>query len=383
MARTFTAIPMLLGGIGMVAISCSAGSNPGAGLTNHGGEAGASSTATDAGVPPPRADAGADGADSADDALPSAPQAFLRIAQLSPDLPAVDVCVAPHGTTAFQGPLLARLAASLGEDGGTEAAAPGLVFTQVSAYLSLDQGPYDVRLVAAGANSCSSSLPSASAPGDVDSGEDGAISVDSGAAGGPTDGGEDEAQATDGTVDASSGTPDWTDLPPLTFHTYTTLLIAGDWQPAGADPGLTLALLPDDAVLAGPAAALRAVNAVPGWPAADFGLGSFATDWMPVLTGVIFAAASAHAGTDDGVVDPNGYLAISPQHAQAMGARPSSGDAGVGVAVASRVEIDLGSVATVVAVGGKTGDSAHPPALLLCTDNQPSGALLSDCNVSP
>src|ERR1700722_13186333 len=96
MTRTFTAIPMLVCGIGVVALSCSGGSSPGGGLANHRVEAGASPPAIDSGVPP--VDAGADGDDSADDAAPSAPQAFLRIAQLSPDLPAVDVCVAPHGT---------------------------------------------------------------------------------------------------------------------------------------------------------------------------------------------------------------------------------------------------------------------------------------------
>jgi hypothetical protein len=47
------------------------------------------------------------------------------------------------------------------------------------------------------------------------------------------------------------------------------------------------------------------------------------------------------------------------------------------------VEIDLGSIATIIAIGGKTGDSANPPALLLCIDNTPSGGLLSDCSVAP
>jgi hypothetical protein len=34
----------------------------------------------------------------------------------------------------------------------------------------------------------------------------------------------------------------------------------------------------------------------------------------------------------------------------------------------------------VIAVGGKTGDAIHPPALLLCIDNQPPGGLLADCS---
>jgi hypothetical protein len=340
MIRTIFAIPMFFGTTGMLVFACSAGSHPEGGTPADGG-IDARGTSPGAG-----ADAGSDGDDSTDEAPSSPPLAQLRVAQLSPDLGPVDLCVAPHGTTVFRGPLLAELAASLGDDAGTDAAPPGLAYPQVSAYLSLDEGTYDVRLVAAGASTCS--LPA----------------IEAGTA-------------------AFPGTPDWTDLPPVAFNTYTTLLIAGDWQVAGADASLTLTLLPDDAVLAGPAAVLRAVNAVPSWPAADFGLGTFAIDWTPVLVGVPFAAASAHAGADDGVVDANGYLPIPTEVAQAMGARPSSRDAGVAVAVASSVEIDLGSIATLLAIGGKTGDSTHPPALLLCTDNQPSGGLLSDCSVSP
>jgi hypothetical protein len=373
-------ILMLLAGFGLVAVACNARSN--AGGSSHAGQD------LEAGVPLPVADAGVDGGDSAGEAAAISPQAYLRIAQVSPHLPPIDLCVAPHGTTAFQGPLLARLIASTGQDAGTDALAPGLAYAQVSAYLSLDEGQYDVRLVAAGASSCSASLPTASAPDD--GGEDAASRADTGRAvdgeAREVDDAETEDTGDDGStsdVAGSGDTPDRTNLSALSFDTYTTLLIAGDWEPAGADPGLTLTLLADDAVLAGPAAVLRGVNAVPSWPAADFVLGSFASDWMPILTAVPFAAASAHAGTDDGVVDANGYLAISTQMVQAMGARSSSGDGGGAEAVAASVEIDLGSIATLIAVGGKTGDATHPPALLLCTDNQPSGGLLSDCSVSP
>jgi hypothetical protein len=377
-SRSSTVTPLLLAGLGLVAVACSARSNAaGSSHANQG---------TEAGGPLPVADAGADGAD---DATAIAPQAYLRVAQLSPDLPPIDLCVAPHGSTVFQGPLLARLVASLGaEEGGTtDASPPGLAYAQVSAYLALDEGQYDVRLVAAGASSCSASLSSANAPDD--DGDDAASFVDAGR-GGDSEAGEaetddtgGESSTTDAGADGAGGTADRTNLSLLSFDTYTTLLIAGDWQPAGADPALTLTLLPDDAVLAGPAAVLRGVNAVPSWPAADFGLGSFATDWTPILTAVPFAAASARAGAGDGVVDADGYLPIATQMGQAMGARSSSGDGGGADAVATSVEIDLGSIATLIAIGGKTGDAMHPPALLLCTDNQPSGGLLSDCSVSP
>jgi hypothetical protein len=110
--------------------------------------------------------------------------------------------------------------------------------------------------------------------------------------------------------------------------------------------------------------------------------GSAVTQWMPLLTGVHFAAASTEVNPDDGVLDSNGYVAIAPLSAQAMSARPSSSDTAIDTAAAKSVTIVLGSIATVVAIGGKTGDSSHPPALLLCTDNQPSGGTLADCSIA-
>jgi hypothetical protein len=183
--------------------------------------------------------------------------------------------------------------------------------------------------------------------------------------------------------DAAAPGTDWTSLPPLAFNTYTTLLVAGDLSPVGSDAPLTVTMLPDDAVLAGGAALLRAVNAVPSCPSLGFGLSSI-SQWMPLLTDVSFATASARAAPGDGTVDANGYLPIAPLDGQAMSAGPASSDAGAGVATASAASVDivLGSIATVLAIGGKTGDTANPPALLLCMDNQPSGGLLSDCSVA-
>src|SRR5580704_12402257 len=108
----------------------------------------------------PSADAGAevdatasDGGDDASDAMDAAPtQAMVRFAQLSPDAPALDVCLAAHGTGDYRGPLLAQFAEDAGLPG--DASAPGLSFAEVSAYFAIEPGTYDVRLVAAGATSC-------------------------------------------------------------------------------------------------------------------------------------------------------------------------------------------------------------------------------------
>ena len=69
--------------------------------------------------------------------------ARLRIAHLSPDAPAVDVCIAPHGTTDFAGPVLAGAGA-----------ASGLSYGNVTKYLDVEAIQYDVRVVAPGAANC-------------------------------------------------------------------------------------------------------------------------------------------------------------------------------------------------------------------------------------
>src|SRR6202030_1440041 len=53
---------------------------------------------------------------------PPLPFALVRVANWSPDAPGVDFCLAPHGTTAFVGPLLGTQSALL------DAAAPLLAY---------------------------------------------------------------------------------------------------------------------------------------------------------------------------------------------------------------------------------------------------------------
>jgi hypothetical protein len=304
----------------------------------------------DTGTLSPTTDGGSDG--SADDEASTSSQTYLRIAHVSPDMPPIDVCVALHGTGSFQGPLIGQLVAATAgdarEDADTDtveggAAAPGVAYSQLSAYLALGPGQYDVRIVSGGASSCSPLL--------------------------------------DAGVDGAAGVPDSTNLPALAVDACTTLIVAGEISPVGTDQGVAVVMLPDDAVLAGGAASLRAINAMPSEPSLDLGLGS-ATMWLPLLTDVRFGAASTRANPDDGALDSNGYISIAPLSAQAMSVRPSSSDAATDTASASSVTVPLGSIVTTIAIGGKTGDSAHPPALLLCTDNQPSGGILADCSIA-
>jgi hypothetical protein len=84
-------------------------------------------------------------------------RALLRMANWSADSPAVDFCMAPHGTAAFQGPVLGTDAASI-DDAGIDAGSGTLPFPQISAYLLVDPGQYDIRVVAGGAVDCSTGI---------------------------------------------------------------------------------------------------------------------------------------------------------------------------------------------------------------------------------
>jgi hypothetical protein len=72
--------------------------------------------------------------------------AQLRLANLIPTAPGLDLCIAPHGSQAFEGPLLASLGLS-----------SGVRYTDVSTYLAVPAGAFDFRLVAGG-GSCSQPL---------------------------------------------------------------------------------------------------------------------------------------------------------------------------------------------------------------------------------
>ncbi len=338
-------------------------------------------------------DAGADTSFAATPALGSdaglqeasaaAPQSFFRVAHLSPDLPRMDVCVAAHGTKNFVGPLVAQLS-------GGDASASGLSYAQVSGYVAVAPGAYDVRIIESGSASCVAAAADADAgEGSALDGGDDAAAVDGATDAAPDDGGLD-ASPDGGSPDGEAGAaatavllaPDTTDLPGLANNTYSTLLLAGARAPTGNDPALTVTVLRDDAALAGGGASLRAVNAVLAPGSLDFGLGSFASGWIPLFTNVAFARASSTVAPSAGAADTNGYLPIAPLAGQVVSVRASTSPT-TDTAVDKNAQIALGSVATVFAIGGKTGDSAHPRAILVCLDNGPVGGALAACSGSP
>jgi hypothetical protein len=285
----------------------------------------------DAAVVP--ADAPDDGGESTDAPDASPASTYVRVAQLSTDAPALDFCLGVPATAAVRGPFIGQFVGAAGIS--SDAGVAGLSYGQVSTYFTVHAGATELYLVPAGSASCS------------------------------PDGGADELQ-----------------LPPLVAVAYT-ILVVGEVTPADGSPGVSVRLIPDgDPTAPSPAsggASLRAINAVSGAGAQDFGFGSFASGWLPLLTGVAFGAADTQAAPSEGMVDPNGYLPVGPFSDEALSARASVG-ATSDTAVALDASVGFGSIATVFAIG-TLGDATHPPQLLLCDDNAPVGGYLADCSV--
>src|SRR5262249_53347108 len=73
--------------------------------------------------------------------------AHVRVAHVPRGPPAVDFCVAAHGTGTWAGPIL---------NGAGRAA--GLLYGNATKYFDLDAERYDVRIVAPGSAECTQSL---------------------------------------------------------------------------------------------------------------------------------------------------------------------------------------------------------------------------------
>ncbi|HMG52778.1 MAG TPA: DUF4397 domain-containing protein [Kofleriaceae bacterium] len=239
--------------------------------------------------------------------------AQLRIAHLSPDTPAVDVCVARAGA-GFGAPLLRSLGAT------------GLSYAQVTAYVELPAASYDVRVVHASAAGC-----------------------------------------------ATPVIPDTKALA-VTAELTATIAAIGDLEPVGADPALRLAVLVDAASVTAGKTKLRVVHASPGTPPVDVGTGTGA-GFQRLFTAIAFGKIAVHPPLEDG------YLESAPL-AQATVTARVAGTTTDALSFA-HATFDAGAIATVFAVGGKTGQSANPLRFLVCRDSHPADGLLASCAIAP
>lgn len=176
-------------------------------------------------------------------------RARIRVAHLSPDAPAVDVCVKPAGG-AYRAPVLASL--------GVPA---GLQYPQITAYVELPPATYDVRVVLPGDATCANAV-----------------------------------------VADTTGITVGKDL----TATVAALGVLDRSGAAAHDPGFRLAVLPDATGAAAGKGKLRFVHASPGTPAVDVGTG-VAHGFQRVFASVSFGQVGK-----GGAIDTLGFLETSP-----------------------------------------------------------------------
>jgi hypothetical protein len=249
------------------------------------------------------------------------PSAQIRIAHLSPNKPPFDVCLAARGSGQFNGPLL--------KPAGV--VATGLAYAQVSKYLSVAPGPYDLRVVDGGDTTCAHSL-----------------------------------------FDA-------TNLPALTTGGSYTIAGIGFIPPRGTDPtAFTVVVYTDDSVNAVNAVLLRFIQAAPHLAAVDFGTGagsSFA---------VLFANVGyPQAGTSTSPAsDVNGYVSLSPPSPPVTFSLRMHGSTTDALTVTIPTAPAAGAVISVFAIGDVSG-LPRPLQALVCADNAATGGPLSPCALLP
>ncbi|HEV3192054.1 MAG TPA: DUF4397 domain-containing protein, partial [Polyangiaceae bacterium] len=251
----------------------------------------------------------------------------------SPDAPAIDACIAPHGTTVFQGPLVKGLASSSQADAG----AAGVSFPFVSAYAQVSPGQYDMRVVVAGAADCSVGVG-----------------------------------------------PDRTSLPALALGGAATFALLGEVAPVASDPHLSVVGFLDD-ISSKSGVALRFINASPALTPLDFGMGS--DTFVPLFRGVAFGKVGVMLQTagdaSAAVVDASGYETLSKLMNATLSARAPNAmaDASPSGVTTTGLSAASGSVLTIAIVGGTSAGAQAQ--FVECVDNAGSAGVLSNCSVLP
>jgi hypothetical protein len=264
-------------------------------------------------------------------------RAHIRVAHLSPDVPAIDVCLAPTGSAFAGAGILRRLNVTA-----------GLAYPQVTTYLDVPVASYSVRLVAAAATDCTTAVvPDTPNVVVVDNlyatiGALGDLTVPPADAGAPDAGTADGATVDGGTIPTSFG-----------------LKVFVDDRDPPIPPGNIN---------------LRFIHASPGTAAVDVGLGSGGA-FIPLFINVPFSNFGIGVG-----IDPNGYVSTAPLAAQTLSARLSGGT--TDALVVPNVTITAGSLATAFAIG-KVGDASKPLKVLLCMDSGSATGALTTCTVVP
>jgi hypothetical protein len=245
----------------------------------------------------------------------------VRVAHLSPDAPAVDVCIKAKGAddSTFIGPVL-------------KAAIPaGLAFGQITGYVPLPPGEYTARLVAPNAANCGTPV--------------------------------------------AAGLPDY-DLPALAAGTWATAAAIGQ---VGSSPA-TFTVKPFVDSRGTPPASgkfkIRFVHASPGTPAVDVGVGKGA-NFTRIWQNVSFPNAGAPTGAD-----ANGFLEADPLDNATITARLNSAPDADALSVEG-VTAPAGAIVSTFAIGLATGSGNTRLSVLVCVDSADAVGGLTVCNRLP
>ena len=251
---------------------------------------------------------------------------YFRLANLSPDSFAVDFCIAAHGSSSWGGPVIADVGSQVDADGSM-----GLSFGQVSIFMSVPEGTYDLRLVNAGVSNCDSPL------------------------------------ITDTTLNT------------MYADEYRTIALIGDTEVAGNDSSLSIATYRDNASGVTGYSKLRFIHAAPGLGSLDFGFGSIANgDYKELYTSVAFGKAGSSSSY--GTVDSYGYVitnALSDQLVSVHTAGASSDK----IASTTGAVVGAAQLGTFLVIGGKTDDTDTPAHLMYCKDSVGIDGYLTGCYV--
>jgi hypothetical protein len=253
-------------------------------------------------------------------------RALVRFANWAAGAPAVDFCLAPHGTGAFGPPIIAAEAEAIDEGGVIEAGTGALTFPGSSAYFLVDPGQYDVRLVTAGSFDCSAPIT---------------------------------GDATNVTV-AGGG--------------LQTVALIGSPTATGMATALKIVEFVDETMgaLQG-ALLLRVINAATSVPDVDLGTLSATLVFNAILFGVDYGTSSA----GNPMADSNGYANVSDMGTQTVAAR-RIGDSGVAiVATAPNISLSAGSSLTFVLVDDP--NQAGEARLVECLDGAGVAGVQGGC----
>jgi hypothetical protein len=253
--------------------------------------------------------------------MTSAPPTRIRFAHLSPDKAPIDICLAPQRSGQFSGPLL--------KPAGV--AQTGLAYAQVTKYLSIASGPYDLRVVDGGDSTCAHSLFEA------------------------------------------------TNLPAFTPNGSFTVVGTGFTPPNASNPmAFAIVVYSDDSAGAANTALLRFIHEAPDVPTLDLGTGA-GSGFAPLLSNVSYRQAGASTTLP---IDANGYVSLMPATPPitfSLRVHSTGTDA---LTVTSGAALPAGAVTTVFAIGDFSG-SPRPLQTLICSDSAAPVGALSACTTLP